>query len=65
VRGVQVPNTGEKMMENEDHRISTVFDKRVCDARGTRGFVIGKGGDGMGESFDVERGIRRGRAVVG
>jgi hypothetical protein len=53
------------MMENEDHRISTVFDKRVCDARGTRGFVIGKGGDAMGKSFDVERGIRRGRTVIG
>jgi hypothetical protein len=53
------------MMESEDHRISTVFDKRVCDARGTRGFVIGKGGDAMGKSFDVERGIRRGRTVIG
>ncbi len=53
------------MMENEDHRRSTVFDEGVCDARGTRGFVIWEGGDGVGECCDGERGSRRGWAVVG
>jgi hypothetical protein len=27
VGGVQVPDTGENVMENEDHRRSTVFDE--------------------------------------
>ncbi len=52
-------------MEDEDHRGTGVFDESVCDARGTRGFVIRESGDGVGESQDGERGFHGGGVMSG